>query len=150
MDEIGRVVAIDNDKIIIQLESSASCSDCNSCSVGHDDKVRYLTLNNDINAEINDRVELEINPSMSILASVILYLFPILMMIAGYLIGDTIEVSNRSLRGDSEIAIFVSIGFLILSFIIIHFSDKYFKRLNIMTPKVMKLYKSHTITLDDL
>jgi len=139
MEEIGRVIDVQNNNIIIELGDSSQCGSCNSCGSG-DRGQKILSVENTLDAKVNDRVILDISPVKSILASLTLFVFPLLMMIAGYFIGENIGQLDASARGENPVAIISSIVFLFLSLGMIYYFDRYLGKRNKLKPRLVGLY----------
>ena len=143
MEEIARVVKVDGENVIVEISSASHCKSCNLCTtLSGDETIKTLTVSNTLSAKVNDVVKLGITQSRSILVSFIVYLFPLLMTIAGYFIGSEIDTSERTPRGDSILAIGFSMLFLILSFLIVFFLDKAWSKKKEFNPQLLEFYKT--------
>lgn len=140
MEEIGQVVEIAEDQIVVLLGASTNCDNCNSCSELSNNKMKTLSLSNTINAKLNDLIILSLSESKSIFISVLLYVFPLIMMIIGYFVGVQFENRDPNISGDSFLAIFFSTLFLIISFLLIYYIDKWIGRKHRLSPKLIGFY----------
>ena len=149
MEEIARVVKVEGENVIVEISSSSHCNSCNLCTtLSGDDTIKTLTLSNTLSARENDLVKLGIKESRSILVSFIVYVFPLLMAIAGYFIGSELDTSERTPRGDSIIAIMSSLLGLVFSFIIVHYLDKLWSRKKEFNPQLIEFYAVNNQTTD--
>ncbi len=142
MQEIGRVTGVEEDMATILLDPSSACGSCNSCSGtgGEGNKSpKTLYIRNTIDARLNDRVVLALSTSKSIVISIFLYVFPLIMMMIGYKIGEKIEPGKLTERGDSIAAILLSVTFLVLSFVLIYFLDKLAGRKKKLSPELIRI-----------
>jgi len=142
MEEVGRIIQVKDDQVIVQIEESGACSSCNSCSIEGDSKKRILAIPNSINAKQNDLVILALSTSKSIFISLFLYIFPIVMMISGYFIGEHFESGKLTSRGDSPFAILLSVVFLLVSFVVIFLVDRVAKKKNKLSPELKGFYQA--------
>ena len=118
MKSNGKVIEINGNKIKLKMFKESSCAHCSGC--GDANKMaRELELTYNGEVEVGDIVTFELEDSKMLKIGFIVYVLPILMMIAGYFI------SNR--LGHSETtSVLISLGFLIISFVCLHIYDKYF------------------------
>ncbi len=144
MQEIGRVTEVEEDMATILLDPSSACGSCNSCSSvggGGNKGPKTLYIKNTIGARPNDRVVLALSTSKSIVISIFLYVFPLIMMMVGYKMGERIEPGRLTERGDSIAAIILSVTFLVLSFVLIYFLDKLAKRKKKFSPELIRIHE---------
>ena len=62
-----------------------NCQSCGGCS-----DMRTVYAENSVNAQIGDRVEIEMPSKTVLAAALIVYVIPIAVLIAGYLIGNVL------------------------------------------------------------
>ncbi len=144
MQEIGRVIQVEEDMATILLDPSSACGSCNSCSSmdgGGNKGPKTLSIRNTIEARPNDLVVLALTTPKSIVISIFLYVFPLMMMMIGYTIGEKMETGGLTERGDSPTAILLSVIFLVLSFVLIYFADKLAKRRNKLSPELIRVHE---------
>ncbi len=89
MIEQGIVIASNNERVTVQMEKSDKCHNCTLCDSSGAD-FRTLEAVNLSQARIGDRVEVEIKAANILLYSFLLFIFPILLMIAGYYAGSSL------------------------------------------------------------
>ncbi|MDH4127908.1 MAG: SoxR reducing system RseC family protein [Spirochaetota bacterium] len=147
MKEIGQVVEINGNKLTLLLDPSSNCGSCNSCSSGGNSKNKSICLDNTINAKLNDLVILSLSPSKGIFISIILYVFPILMLILGYFVGNYFDDESDIHTTESYLAIIFSFIFLLLGLLIIYFFDKLMYRKNKLSPKIVGFYTGQSSDL---
>ena len=74
---------------VIRAANSGCAGDCKQCAgCGADQKPMVLRVENPIGAKVGDWVELETKPSAVVKAAAALYILPLVMFIAGYLLGE--------------------------------------------------------------
>ncbi|MBN1480084.1 hypothetical protein EH223_19225 [candidate division KSB1 bacterium] len=83
MQETGTVISTVGDKAVIQLDRGAKCAGCNVCHTFGESKMR-LEACNTIGASVGDWVNVSVEPAQVIRSSLILFIFPLFMMLFGY------------------------------------------------------------------
>lgn len=83
MQETGTVISTVGDKAVIQLDRGAKCAGCTVCYTFGESKMR-LEAHNAIGASVGDWVNVTIEPTQVIRSSLILFIFPLFMMLLGY------------------------------------------------------------------
>ncbi|KAF0132996.1 MAG: sigma-E factor negative regulatory protein RseC [Candidatus Saganbacteria bacterium] len=94
----------------VTFKSHGACKNCGMCLVAGNEA--SIKAKNEIGAKVGDKVKVEISPKEVIRAAGILFILPILSMIAGYFIGGII----------------FSFVFLFASFILIYLFEKAIKK----------------------
>ena len=118
MNEEGVVVSVLGDTMQVQVARKSACgSECANCSAHCSDRAAVVEVTNSIHAVVGDRVLLQMSSNKVLKAAFLVYIYPILAMIVGYLAADSI------IQNEMFSAIF---GFIIMiiSFIGLHFYDK--------------------------
>ncbi|KDE70476.1 hypothetical protein FUSO6_04280 [Fusobacterium necrophorum DAB] len=120
MENKGIVQKIEGNRITVKLFKDSSCSHCNQCH-GASKYGKDFEFETDKKAKVGDLVTLEIAEKEVIKAAAIAYIFPPLMMIAGYLLADRLGFSeNHSILGS-----FIGLG---LAFLGLFLYDKLFAK----------------------
>ncbi len=142
MQEVGKVIEIiDNQAVILISSISSACGSCKACDpLSGKKKEKILTLPNTINAKPDDMIVLELKESESIQLSIIVYLFPLIMLIGGYFLGELIEFGSLVKTGDKTLAVVLSLFFLFISFVVIYFYDKKAKKNNKYSPHMVDFF----------
>ncbi len=87
MKQQGTVVSLSGDTAAVQTVRMSACGgNCQSCGGCSD--MRTVYAENPINAQIGDTVEIEMPSATVLAAALIVYVIPIAVLIAGYLIGS--------------------------------------------------------------
>ncbi|MEE4310323.1 MAG: SoxR reducing system RseC family protein [candidate division KSB1 bacterium] len=136
--ERGKVVKISRGKAIIQMET---CSECQTCGAKHacmslsDNSARQIEVpvkNRFTQLEEGDHVELSFEPGSRILSAFLVFIVPILFMIAGYYVGFNVTHSE----GRSILASFAG---LIIAFALIKLLNKFIIKDNSFMPTIVKV-----------
>lgn len=122
MNKQGVVEKIDGNKVTIRITRDSSCGEncamCNACP----GKNMSVTLNTDIPLSINDKVTMETNSKYVLLSAFMVYILPIILLIAGY----------------AAFKLYIGLAMMVISFIILFFIDK-----KINTNYIIKVSKVH-------
>jgi sigma-E factor negative regulatory protein RseC len=87
--EIGRVKELRGDKAVLYLHSHSKCHHCGAkmiCGAGNG-VTRELTIPNSLSAKVGDQVKISYQESSRILSAFLIFIVPILLLIAGYIFG---------------------------------------------------------------
>lgn len=122
MNKIGIIENVEGTKITVQIERDSSCGEncamCNACP----GKNMMITLDTDIKFSTGDKVKLETNTKYVLLSAFIVYILPIILLIAGYAVHT----------------LYLGLILMVISFIILFFIDK-----KINTKHLIKVSKVH-------
>lgn len=144
LTEIGRVVAKENDTVWVQTQSKTGCSSCQvntACGSGivskaFSHKVFVTPLKNNINANIDDEVEVGIPDNLVVRASFMVYLVPLISMILALL------VWQFWLTNPSELSsIFAAVAGLALGFVMTYFYSKSAAQKGQTEPVLLRIVK---------
>jgi sigma-E factor negative regulatory protein RseC len=84
---IGLVTAITDGTAQIRFLRSSACAHCGACLTVGDSEME-VSLPNTLGAKVGDRVVVDLSPKRVIQASLLAYAVPLLLLIAGVLIGS--------------------------------------------------------------
>lgn len=112
----GIIEEIKNDHIKVHLYRDSACAHCSGCSSSSKMGSNF-TFKYDKNLTIGDIVTFEIEDSSLLNIAALVYLMPILFMMAGYFIGHKLGFSEGQ-------GVLMSFLFLAVSFAFIYFFDK--------------------------
>ncbi|HAE63164.1 MAG TPA: sigma E factor regulator [Eubacteriaceae bacterium] len=87
MKEIGVVNTITGNKASVTIKRHAACGDCGACAVGKEKMTMETTAQNGIGAKAGDTVEVEMQFTNIMQASMIAYGLPLLMFVIGAVVG---------------------------------------------------------------
>ncbi len=90
---VGTVIAVDGENATVAFKRSKACGDCHACiSFGTDQA--QTAIRNTLGAAIGDRVAIELHQGSVFKASLILYGLPLVLLLAGVLLGITVLESG--------------------------------------------------------
>jgi len=133
MIENGTVVSIDDGKARVSVNPSAGCANCASkshCATESGGK-RLVTVINGIGAQVGNRVEFVAKSRNVLMSAALVWLFPIIAMITGYVVGEIY------IGGGWAIA--CSFGSLVLAGILIGILDRILARNTSFLPAISKI-----------
>lgn len=122
MNKIGVITEIINNEAIVMLASSASCGNC-GCSVKTRkdgelcDNNQYIKVNNKIDGKVGDPVSVEFKTSEMLKTSIMLYLIPLILLVAGIFLGMSVQTNEL-------ISFLIGVVFMAISYIVLNKLDK--------------------------
>ena len=124
----------------------ASCSSRNACHTSGGGKEMEVEAINTAQAKVGDRIVLNISTGSLLKATFLLYVFPILAMIAGALIGQMVaEARGTDPSGVSALFAFAFFG---LAFFAIRIIGRFLSRDASYKPEIIKIRGRHSISTD--
>ncbi len=91
--ENGIVTQADRSTARITTMRSSACKGCSSqgsCGTSHSSKEMTVTVKNTLGVQTGDRVVIGLDTKPMVILSFLLYVFPIILLIIGALIGDSL------------------------------------------------------------
>ena len=122
--EQGVVERIKGDKALLRIERTSACATCESrgsCEMGPDKKM-MVEVNNTLGARTGDRVEVSVPTGSIIKLSLLVYLFPILALIAGAYAGG--ECAQRLAFNATLASIFGGGMMAAIAFVVLRHLDR--------------------------
>jgi len=130
MKEKGKVIKIENDgTALLEFAAGSACKKCGACMMTGEGKA-VTRAKNGIGAKVGDIVEAEIRPSSVIWSSFLIFIVPVIALIAGYLIGDA-----------QGLGIAGAIIGLILAFIGVGIYDRTLKKKDALACEIVNIEK---------
>lgn len=119
MTEYGEVVEVIEGIARVRFRRTAACEKCGACGLQSNQFEIVVEMPNDLNTAAGDLVSVNIKAKKAIKATVIAYVFPLLMLFAGVLAGWLLS-SVWGVFSDTEITMAVcGIIFAVLSFLLL-------------------------------
>ena len=91
MIEQGIVEKLDAPFAFVRIIKNESCDGCTLCDTSNPNEEKILRVFNKSEAAKGDWVEINISPSSVIKTSLLLFIAPVVALIAGYIIGDVLD-----------------------------------------------------------
>jgi sigma-E factor negative regulatory protein RseC len=133
----------------VKTTRSSACAACSSrdvCNVEGGGKEMEVEAINTARARVGDRIVLNIRTSSLLKATFLLYVFPILAMIAGALLGQTLA----GMRGSDPSGLSALFGFLFfgLAFITIRIVGRFLSKDASYRPEIIKIRRARPPSAD--
>jgi sigma-E factor negative regulatory protein RseC len=125
--ETGVVTAIEEGVLLVRLPRSEACAKCGACAAGLLEKEMIMTAKNSCGARIGDSVRLELEGSVFIKSAFIMYGFPLLAMVAGFLAGMGFCVLFPGYIDGELFGFLTGVLALMLSYYVIKRNERRFK-----------------------
>lgn len=119
MQETGTIISTDGNKAVIQLDRGDKCDGCNVCHAFGENKMQ-LEATNSIGAKVGDCVNVVVEPKQVVKSSMLIFMFPLFMMLLGYFVA--VRFVPPFTEGVGIVGAFVA---LVLAFVVIKMTDKH-------------------------
>jgi len=86
---IGIVTSLDGENAKVRFQRNSACGHCGACMTVGECEME-VSLPNTLNAKIGDRVSVDLSPKRMVQASLLAYAVPLVLLIAGVLVGSRI------------------------------------------------------------
>ena len=139
--DVGTVVDIQNGLAIVKYSRSVACNTCKLkafCFQKGGD-VTTLTMKNELNVKLGDKIQFEISPQIRILSSFLVFILPIIFMIGSYFL------CKSAIRLSESISIIVSLVSIAVAFIVVKIIDGQIKKNAIIQPKMVAVVSPENI-----
>ena len=133
MKEQGIVDSVRGDRAVVAFKRTSACQKCHACQVG-DAQTMQIELKNTLNAKAGDIVTMELQSKKIFQASALVYVFPLVMLFLGILLG---YAAAPALQWDREVS--GALGALVLvaiSYLILRLMDPLFQKRKGYMPKM--------------
>lgn len=142
MSECGQIVEVKDNIATIKLTRKSACASCGACGMGGHQKDMLLSIPNTLGGEVGDYAELDLSSKQLLKASVIMYVGPLIALlagvVAGYLLGAKLDL-NKEL-----FAVILGLLFTGLSYLGIRVLEPRFKKGHNFSPQLVKIIKKDT------
>ncbi|MBN2008316.1 SoxR reducing system RseC family protein [candidate division KSB1 bacterium] len=132
--EYGTVVKMEDDRVVIRLETSEQCNSCGAkdCCVSlGDENARQMELPTRRKFNVGDSITIGYEPSSRIFSAFLVFILPILFLIIGYFVGIKIFASEGK-------AILSAFAALAISFIFVRAIAKLLEQRESFTPVIVE------------
>ncbi|MEX1307243.1 MAG: SoxR reducing system RseC family protein [Eubacteriales bacterium] len=127
MIEKGEVIGTEGKLAFVKFIRTSACGNCTACGMSKDEKDVVVEVWNNKDVKKGEFVDVEIETQKAIASSAIAYVFPLVMLIAGAVVGyalggGTIKMDKNILGG------IFSIGFTLIAYLAIRLLEPVFKK----------------------
>lgn len=134
-EEIGHVTKVDHGKVKIQLTPGSQCTGCGAksfCSA-LGETVRVLEVESKENVNPGDMVSLKFSASSKLTSAMIIFILPIIFMIAGYFLMTSLYINSEGW------GVIGSLLGLVFGFIVIRVLDRLLLKTKEYNPIIKKI-----------
>ena len=146
MEEQGLVLENRGDEALVKITRHSLCSRCaQKCpmaSMEHETDEIEVLVSNPVGAEIGQLVKIEMGEKSLVTASLLIYLVPVIFLIAGYFAGIYLSGFIYDTTPGETAGIIGSIVFLLLSFLVVSYIDKKLGQKQKYQPVIKKIIGS--------
>ena len=122
---------------IVRTGACESCSSRHSCNVGKGGSTDEVEAVNLVKARIGDRIQVTMETGSLMKATFLLYLFPVLCMIAGGVFGHGISLS-LDIQG-SVLSVLLSLVFLAAAMIFVRAKGRRMGMKSVYRPRILRI-----------
>lgn len=116
MGEIGEVIEIENEKLVVKMQRKEACAKCRACTAGLKSEDMLIKAVNNCGAVVGDKVEIMLEENNFIKAVFIMYGIPFVAFIigvfAGYYGALELGIKNAEVIGCVLGAVLVLVSYL--------------------------------------
>ena len=146
MKEAGLLVKTDNNKATVKVDKKDECSKCGMCLFHKNASSVEFTVVNDVGAKEGDTVLIEMNSNSKLLGAVLAFFVPLLLIFISAIV-------TFAVIGEEIYMLVLSVGLVVIWYLILPIIDKRLKTWDKFCPKVIKVLKESeeekTLSLED-
>ncbi len=143
MEHVGQVYEIndENGTAVIKVKRHSTCKSCGGCGIltSGEDNEMSMEVPNPVGAKVGEFVRISVETQKVILASLIVYVLPVLVLVVAMYITQQVAFS-RGLEETAEvISIGVGLGAMALFFLTLRLLDKRIARTRKFKPQITEV-----------
>ena len=139
MREIGQVVSVGEGMALVRFERSSACKKCGACMMSQSQQEMLLNTKNTLGASEGDWVQVDIESPALIRASLISYIFPLLMLVIGLLTGYLLNEAVHILANSEIAACVLGLLFVAGAYYGIRLFEPRLKKSRVYAPRMVAL-----------
>lgn len=143
IEEYGTIIELKESHIaIVKCVRNSSCQHCpsaGSCNMGSDGESMAVEAYNQAGGQVNDRVKVVTSTKNFLQSSFLLYIVPIIGLLIGAGIGQTIAEGRPGMIDPSLLSALIGSLFLVMTFVAIRFFTRKVKREKFM-PTIVSIH----------
>lgn len=125
MENIGLVKKVQGTEAVVEIQRTSACGEsCASCKGGCTPTRKYVEARNIPEAQVGQRVKIELQTRKVLNAAMIMYVFPLASLFIGVLLGIWFGVSLNPEGNPETYGIVTGVVFLALSYFGIRIWDR--------------------------
>ena len=142
IEEYGTVVELKAQQVaVVMCRRNSACDHCPStgvCKMGDDDETMLVDAFNAVGAGVDDRVKIVTSTKHFLQSSFMLYIVPIIGLLIGALLGETIGEKSELGLDPSLLSAIFAVAFLTLTFLGIKVGTRKLKR-EVFMPRIVAI-----------
>jgi len=138
--EEGIIIKVNGATALLRTRQKTACGHCaekNHCHMSGNDEEIEVEAANTINAKVGDIVVVSYNSTRLFLLAFFLYVFPIILMIIGALIGERVAAAYNG--NPSAYAALFGFGFFFASMGVVKWKDHQARKTGKFRPEIIKI-----------
>ncbi|MBU4310818.1 SoxR reducing system RseC family protein [bacterium] len=141
MEEEGIVIEIKGNLAQVEIKRKSACGTCRACTLGTGNTM-ITEAENPLGARIGQRVKVEISSREILKGAFLIYIFPLLALILGMVLGITITNRLGLKESSQTVGLVLGLVFLVLSFVLIWRYNKKVKDQSTYRSKIIQIIES--------
>ncbi len=137
LGEVGEVINIEGKKLVVKMERKEACAKCRACTAGMKKEDMLIRAENMCSADIGDKVDVVLDNSNFMKATLIMYGIPLVAFLIGVFSGYY-GALEMGIKNGELIGIALGVILVLVSYAIIHSQEHRFKEGG-FTPKAIKV-----------
>ncbi|MBC2714033.1 MAG: SoxR reducing system RseC family protein [Desulfobacteraceae bacterium] len=141
--EEGIIIKVNQTTAMVKTKQMTACESCaekDTChSTGESSKIMEVEAKNPVNAQVGDIVVVSFETSQLFMLSFLLYVFPIIVMIFGALLGE--RMAENFNGNPSTYSAVMGFSFFFIAMAIVKLKDKKARKTGQYRPEIIKVKK---------
>lgn len=137
LGEIGEVINKEGHQLIIKMQRTEACAKCRACTAGMKKEDMIIRAENLCSAEIGNKVDVVLDNSNFMKATIIMYGIPFIAFMLG-VFGGYYGAISIGIKNGEFIGIALGLVFIVITYLIIHTQEHRFKN-GEFVPKAIKI-----------
>lgn len=133
---------------MVRSSACESCSSRDSCKAGEGGQTQEVEALNPVNARVGDRIQIAIGSGSLLKAMFLLYLFPVICMLAGGLLGNWL--GPRLSLNSSLLSVIAAVICLVLAMLVVRSGGRHMATQTAYRPHIVRIIGRDTATVTDL
>ncbi|MDO9265096.1 MAG: SoxR reducing system RseC family protein [Desulfosalsimonadaceae bacterium] len=138
--EEGVIIKVNGTTAVLRTRQKTACESCSErkhCHTSGNDKEMEVEAINTVNAQVGDRVVVSFDSGRLFLLAFFLYVFPIILMIIGALIGERVAAAYGG--NPSAYSALFGFGFFFVSMGIVKWKDHQARKTGKFRPEIIRI-----------
>ena len=128
MTEYGEVVDIQGETAFVRFRRTSACGKCHACGMMSGQNEIVVCVPNTQDAQVGDLVAVNITIKKALRASVIAYIFPLIMLVFGVVLGWLLSDVWHLFKNMDTVMAICAIIFVILSFLLLKIASPLYNK----------------------